>query len=164
MYDRFTNKARTALRLAEKAAKSLNQNYVGTEHILLGLIKEKTGTAAMVLKENGVEESKLTELIKDLIAPGHSITTREKEGYSPRAIKILEDSHKQAQRFHTELTGTEHILLSLIKEGENVAVRLLNTLGISVQKVYVDALIAMGEDGALYKEDLAPKKGKGKNK
>jgi len=164
MYDRFTNKARTALRLAEKSAMTLKQNYVGTEHILLGLLKEKTGTAAMVLIDNGAEETKLTELIKDLIAPGYAITTKEKEGYSPRALKILEESHKQAQRFHSELTGTEHILLALIKEGENVAVRLLNTLGISVQKLYVDALIAMGEDGALYKEDLAPKKGKGKNK
>lgn len=164
MYDRFTNKARTALRLAEKSAMTLKQNYVGTEHILLGLLKEKTGTAARVLIDNGAEEAKLTELIKDLIAPGYAITTKEKEGYSPRALKILEESHKQAQRFHSELTGTEHILLALIKEGENVAVRLLNTLGISVQKLYVDALIAMGEDGALYKEDLAPKKGKGKTK
>ncbi len=164
MYDRFTNKAKTALRMAEKSAKYLNQNYVGTEHLLLGLLKEKTGTAAKVLQDNGADEIQLTELIKDLIAPGYPVAIKDKEGYSPRALRILEDSHKQADRFHSELTGTEHILLALIREGENVAVRLLNTMGISVQKLYVDSLIAMGEDGGLYKEDLAPKKGKGKKK
>ena len=162
MYDNYTNKAKAALKLAERAAKALNQNYVGTEHLLLGLMKEKTGTAAKVLQENGADEVRLTGLIKDLIAPDFPIATKDREGYSPRAMKILDDSHRQAQRFQSELTGTEHILLALIKEGENVAVRLLNTLGISVQKLYVDALIAMGEDGALYKEDLAPKKAKGK--
>ncbi len=162
MYDNYTNKAKAALKLAERAAKALNQNYVGTEHLLLGLLKEKTGTAAKVLQENGADEVRLTGLIKDLIAPDFPIATKDREGYSPRAMKILDDSHRQAQRFQSELTGTEHILLALIKEGENVAVRLLNTLGISVQKLYVDSLIAMGEDGALYKEDLAPKKAKGK--
>lgn len=162
MYDNYTNKAKAALKLAERAAKALNQNYVGTEHLLLGLLKEKTGTAAKVLQENGADEVRLTGLIKDLIAPDFPIATKDREGYSPRAMKILDDSHRQAQRFQSELTGTEHILIALIKEGENVAVRLLNTLGISVQKLYVDALIAMGEDGALYKEDLAPKKAKGK--
>ena len=162
MYDNYTNKAKAALKLAERAAKALNQNYVGTEHLLLGLLKEKTGTAAKVLQENGADEVRLTGLIKDLIAPDFPIATKDREGYSPRAMKILDNSHRQAQRFQSELTGTEHILLALIKEGENVAVRLLNTLGISVQKLYVDSLIAMGEDGALYKEDLAPKKAKGK--
>lgn len=150
----FTEKAKTALYLAAKEAGKLFQSYIGTEHILLGLMKEKTGTAAKVLLDNGVNEQQMVELIKDLIAPGRTVALKEKEGYSPRAMKILEDSHRQSERFGAERTGTEHILLALIKEGENVAVRLLNTMGISTQKLYVDLLVAMGEDGALYKEDL----------
>ena len=157
MQSQFTDKARTALALAEKTAAGLRQGYIGTEHILAGLLKEKTGVAAKVLTENGVEESRLLEMIRDLITPEDGIQLKDRDGYSPRAVKVLEEAHRQSERFGLDKTGTEHILIALIKEGENVAVRLLNTLGISVQKVYVDALIAMGADGALYKEDLARK-------
>ena len=82
---------------------------------------------------------------------------KDREGYSPRAARILEEAHHQAARFGQKQTGTEHLLLALIKEGENVAVRLLNTLGANVQKIYVDTLIAIGQDGNLYKEDLGKK-------
>ncbi len=159
MQPQFTEKAKAALLLAEKTAASLKQGYVGTEHILAGLLKEGTGVAAKVLKENGVEETQLLEMIKELITPDAGVLAKDRDGYSPRAIKVLEEAYRQTERFETERTGTEHILLALIKEGENVAIRLLNTLGISLQKVYVDTLIAMGQDGALYKEDLTKKQG-----
>ena len=159
MQPQFTEKARTALLLAEKTASALRQGYVGTEHILAGLLRERTGVAARVLLENGVEENQLLEMIKDLITPEKGVLAKDRDGYSPRAMKVLAEAHRQAERFESGRTGTEHILLALIKEGENVAVRLLNTLGISLQKVYVDTLIAMGQDGALYKEDLAKKQG-----
>ncbi|MBQ6887260.1 MAG: ATP-dependent Clp protease ATP-binding subunit [Lachnospiraceae bacterium] len=162
MQSQFTGKAKAALMLAEKAARNMRQGYVGTEHILLGLLREQTGVAARVLLENGVDEAQVLEMIRDLIATEAGISLKERDGYSPRAIKILEEAHKQAERFGAELTGTEHILLALIKEGENVAVRLLNTSGISTQKIYVDLLIAIGEDGGLYKEDLAKKNAKKK--
>ncbi|MDD3369419.1 MAG: ATP-dependent Clp protease ATP-binding subunit [Lachnospiraceae bacterium] len=161
MQPQFTKNAKAALMLAEKAAKSLYQGYVGTEHILLGLIRENTGVAARVLQENGLDEQQMIEMIKDLIAPETGVKIQERAGYSPRANAVLEEAGKQAERFHASEIGTEHILLALIKEGENVAVRLLNTIGISVQKIYVDTLIAMGEDGTLYKQDLA-RKGKKK--
>ncbi len=159
MQPQFTEKAKTALLLAEKTAASLRQGYVGTEHILAGLLKEGTGVAAKVLTENGVEETQLLEMIKELITPDTGVLAKDRDGYSPIAIKVLEEAYRQTERFETERTGTEHILLALIKEGENVAIRLLNTLGISLQKVYVDTLIAMGQDGALYKEDLTKKQG-----
>lgn len=159
MQPQFTEKARTALLLAEKTASALRQGYVGTEHILAGLLRERTGVAARVLLENGVEETQLLEMIKDLITPEKGVLAKDRDGYSPRAMKVLAEAHRQAERFESGRTGTEHILLAVIKEGENVAVRLLNTLGISLQKVYVDTLIAMGQDGALYKEDLAKKQG-----
>ncbi len=159
MQPKFTEKAKTALMLAEKTAAGLRQGYVGTEHILAGLLKEGTGVAAKVLVENRVEEKQLLEMIRELITPDTGVLAKDRDGYSPRAMKVLEEAHRQAERFETGCTGTEHILLALVKEGENVAVRLLNTMGISLQKVYVDTLIAMGQDGALYKEDLAKKQG-----
>ncbi len=162
MQPQFTDKARAALMLAERAAKSLRQSYVGSEHILLGLLRENTGVAAIVLQNNGVDVVQLKEMIKDLIVPGSSVLIAEQDGYSPRAQSILEEAHRQAERFHSDKTGTEHILLALLKEGENVAVRLLNTMGISIQKLYVDVLVAMGEDGGLYKEDLGKKQGRKK--
>lgn len=163
MQPQFTDKAKMALTLAERAARNLRQSYVGTEHILLGLLKENTGVAATVLTESGVEEYRLKEMIQDLIAPESSVMLAERDGYSPRAEKVLEEAHRQADRFHSDKIGTEHILLALLKEGENVAVRLLNTMGISIQKVYVEVLAAMGEDKSLYKEDLGKKQGKKKS-
>ena len=158
----FTDKAKTALILADKCAKSFHQNYVGTEHILLGLLRENTGVAARVLQDNGADEKEIVELIHDFVAPDVLTVVKERDGYSPRALAILEESHKQAQRFHSDKTGTEHILMAIIKEGENVAARLINTLGIQLQKLYIDLLVAMGEDGSLYKEDLVRKNTKKK--
>ncbi len=160
MRPQFTDKAKMALALAERAARNLKQSYVGTEHILFGLLRENTGVAATVLMENGVEMQQLKELIKDLIAPESMVMLAERDGYSPRAEKVLEEAHRQAERFHSDKTGTEHILLALLREGENVAVRLLNTMGISIQKLYVEVLTAMGEDKSLYKEDLGKKQKK----
>lgn len=162
MQSKFTDKAKAALHLAARTASSLYQNYVGTEHILIGLLRERTGVAARVLLENGADEKKIIEMIRDLVVPAGSTMLREKDGYSPKAAEILAESHKQAERFGTRETGTEHILMALLKDGDNVAVRLLNSLGLSVQKLYVDVLVAMGEDGALYKEDLGLKKQKAK--
>ena len=163
MQSQFTDKAQTALMLAGKCARSLKQGYVGTEHILVGLIKENTGVAAKVLISNGVEEKQVVDMIRELIAFENGVAIKEREGYSPRASKVLMEAHRQAQRFEQSETGTEHILMALIKEGENVAVRLLNTLGANIQKIYIDTLLAIGQDGNLYKEDLN-KKNSGKSK
>ena len=160
----YTKKAEAALSLAKQTAKELRQNYIGTEHILLGLLREDTGVAARVLQDNGVEENKLISMIYDLIAPGNFLPMRERDGYSPRAEKILQEAARQAHRFHSEEIGTEHILLALLKEGDNVAVRLLNTLGIQIQKLYDDTLLAIGQDANLYKEDLGYKGKKKKEK
>ena len=158
----FTENAKSALSLAMRTASRLKTGYVGTEHILAGLLKQKTGVAARVLSENGVDEAKLMEMMKELLIADMTVALKEKDDYSPRAKAVLEEAHKQAERFGASETGTEHILLSLVKEGENVGARLLATMGISMQKLYVDTLIAMGEDPALYKEDLSKKQGKKK--
>ena len=154
MQSQFTDKAQNALAQASRCARSLKQGYIGTEHILVGLLKEDTGVAAKVLADNGVETGQVMDMIRDLIAFENGVAVKDREGYSPRAARILEEAHHQAARFGQKQTGTEHLLLALIKEGENVAVRLLNTLGANVQKIYVDTLIAIGQDGNLHKEDL----------
>ena len=126
----------------------------------MGLVREKTGVAAKVLQDNGVDEIQLISMIKDLIAPESNLAVLERDGYSPRAARILEDSHRQAQRYGNQMTGTEHILLALLREGENVGLRLLNTVGINIQKLYMDTLIAMGEDISQHKEDLRKRNAK----
>lgn len=150
----FTDKAKVALQKAAKAAKDLHQSYIGSEHILVGLLKEKTGVAARVLSDNGVDEVQLISMIKELIAPEGNVALLERDGYSPRAAKVLEDSHRLAEKFKSQQTGTEHILLAILREGENVGLRLLNTIGVNVQKLYMDTLIAMGEDINQHKDDL----------
>ena len=164
MQSKFTEPAKEALNAASRYASNLKQGYVGTEHILAGLLKEQTGVAHRVLADNGVELTKVLDMIRESIAFEGGVSIRERGGYSPRAEKVLEAAHRQAARFGQKETGTEHLLMALIREGENVAVRLLNTLGANIQKIYSDTLIAMGQDGNLYKEDLGRKnQGKGKN-
>lgn len=154
MQSQFTDKARAALEQAAKCARSLKQGYVGTEHLLVGLLKEGTGVACRVLTDNQIEAGQVLDMIQELIAFENGTQVQEREGYSPRAKKIIAEAHSQAERFGQKETGTEHLLLALIKEGENVAVRLLNTLGANLQKIYAETLQAMGQDGSLYKEDL----------
>ena len=158
----WTKNAENALSLAEKAATKLHAGYVGTEHILVGLLKEKTGVAAKVFEDNGIEEQKVMEMIQDLITPEGNVAVKERGNFSPRAQAVLEEAEVQAERFHAKAVGTEHILLALIKDVENVAARLLNTLGVPAQKVYIDTLIAIGQDPSLYKEDFAKKSNKRK--
>ncbi|MCL2253478.1 MAG: ATP-dependent Clp protease ATP-binding subunit [Lachnospiraceae bacterium] len=162
MYQDFTEKAKKVFLQSEKVAARMRVGYVGTEHILLGLLREGSGVAYKVLTDNGVDENKVFEMIRELIAPESTIATVSKDGYSPRALKVIEEARIQAERFESEQIGTEHLLLAIIKEGENVAVRLLNTLNISVQKIYVDTLISIGEDASQYKEDLFKKNNKKK--
>ncbi|MDD7147487.1 MAG: ATP-dependent Clp protease ATP-binding subunit [Lachnospiraceae bacterium] len=159
---RYTKKAETALTLAKQIAGELKQNYVGTEHILLGLLREETGVAARVLQDNGATEDALISMIRDLIAPGNFVPVKERDGFSPRAEKILQEAAKQAERFQSDEIGTEHILLAILKEGDNVAARLLNTLGVQAQKLYIETLLAMGQDGSLYKDDLGLRQSKKK--
>lgn len=154
MQKSFTGKAQKALKLAEKASKSMHHNYVGTEHLLLGLLKEGTGVAANVLSDNGVNANQLLELIKSLIAPSGQTAVQEADGFTPRAEQILENARREAERFASREIGTEHLLIAIIKETECAASRLMNTLNVNLQRLYVDTLVAMGEDGNLYREDF----------
>ena len=151
---RFTKQAQTVLEVAIDSAGELFHNYVGTEHILLGLLRVEECLASVALKNNGVKEDKVVELIAQLIAPEAPVAVKEADGYTPRARRIIEDSKKEAMRFKASFIGTEHILIAIIKRSDCVAARLLNTMGINIQKLYVEVLLAMGEDGNLYREDF----------
>ncbi|MCR5093281.1 MAG: ATP-dependent Clp protease ATP-binding subunit [Lachnospiraceae bacterium] len=155
----YTEKARHALKAAQKAARTLQQNYVGTEHILLGLLREDGSAAKRILEANGVSETRLVEMLSELIIPESTLQTLDRDGFSPRAEAVLAEAGQTAERFHAKLVGTEHILLALIREGENVAVRLLSTLGVNLQKAYAETLAAMGQDPNLVREDLGQKAG-----
>ena len=158
MNSKYTDKAENALKIAKKTAKSLKLNYIGTEHILMGLVKEEGSVASKVLQNNGVNETNLMELLSDLIVPDGKVSVLDRDGYSPRAERILEEAARQSERFKASKIGTEHILLALIKEGENVAIRLLATLNTPLQKVYAETLMSMGEDPNITKEDLGRKR------
>lgn len=160
----YTDNAKAALALAKKMAKTTGQNYIGTEHILLGLLKQQSGVAAKILEERGVTAGQVMDVIGELIAPSGAVSLLERDGYSPRAVQILEEADKQAARFASARTGTEHILLAIIKEGDNIAARLLYTLGINLQKLYADILTAMGQDAGIAKDDLNTKKKKNPTK
>ena len=163
MIDRFTAKAREAISLAVDAAKTLGHNYVGTEHLLIGLLQEGTGVAGRVLDECGVKVDKVMELVSQLITPNQTVRTEEQNTYTPSAKRVIENSYREAVRFKAPLIGTEHILIAIIRENDCVASRLLNTMGISIQRLYVDVLSAMGEDAAAGKDDIPAGKGaKGK--
>ena len=135
----------------------MQYNYVGTEHILAGLLKEGTGVAAEVLSANGVELSKILQMIEELISIGDTLVA-ERDGFSPRAQHILGQAEEEARRLGYDKIGTEHILLSIIKEGDCAAARLLGTLDVNLQKLFTDIIGAMGEDPAKYREELAKSK------
>ena len=150
----YTGKAKKAIDLATRISKKLDYNYVGTEHILAGLIKEGTGVAAQVLSADGVDYDKLIQMIKDLISPGEGVAMAEKSGMTPRAEGVLERAQEIAEHLGYDEVGTEHILMAIISQGDCAAARLLNTMNVNMQKMYVDILTAIGEDPARYREEL----------
>lgn len=151
MRERFTENANKALKLAKKAAKINGNGYIGSEHLLLGLLEEGEGTAAILLEGHGVESDKITALVANLIA-SEGNTLQSEEGYTPRAQMILENSQQEADFFHMEKVGTEHMLLALLKDTECVATRILHTMDVDLRKLYMDILHAMGVEESMYKE------------
>ncbi len=164
MYDKFTENAKSAITLAKEVAYRLSHNYIGTEHLLIGLM-EVDGVASKILEENGVTVEKVLELVNQLIAPNSGVEMMDAGSFTPRSKRILDQSYKEAAKLKAQLVGTEHILIALIKESDCIAVRLLNTLGVNIQKVYIDILTASGVDVSAAKSDYAPQaKGKQKGK
>ena len=148
----YTEQVVCALKLARQAAKQCGQRYIGSEHLLLGLLREERGMASAILRERQVKEEKLTQMIKDLIAPEGNLKSQGPVGYSPRAQAILDQSQLEAEFFGQREVGTEHLLLALLKDVDSMATKLLHTMGIPVQKVFMDVLDSLGMEERDYKD------------
>lgn len=154
MHISYTKQAANAVRYAAKKAKEMKHPYIGTEHLLLGLREEFSGVAGQVLAQNGVETEKIMQLMDELIAPREEMPASQKPKESPRLRYILANSEKEAHRLRTAEVGTEHLLLSMIRDVDCVAARILITLNISLQKLLKDILNASGVDPKDYKDEL----------
>ena len=150
----LTKQAERALKLAREAAAGMKHGYVGTEHMLLGLLREEEGTAGQVLRDAKVEDKALTDLIVKLIAPSSVAVEPGEPEMSPRAKNILEAADLQSDLTLEEETGTEHFLLAMLRQPNCVATRLLYTMGVNIQKLYSDVMAAMGFDPAQIAEEL----------
>ncbi|MBE5930317.1 MAG: ATP-dependent Clp protease ATP-binding subunit [Lachnospiraceae bacterium] len=149
----YTEQAEQVLRYARQAAEHLSHGYIGSEHLLVALLREEC-VAKEVLQGNGIRAEKLDELIAQLITPQKG-DRRKKIQNTPRLNRILEQAEAEAGRYNSEKVGTEHLLLAVLQEPDCIAVRLLNTLGIQVQKLYFATLEAMGIDANRAKAEYA---------
>ncbi|MDD6411259.1 MAG: ATP-dependent Clp protease ATP-binding subunit [Oliverpabstia intestinalis] len=149
MSTQYTNQAKTAVKYAEKTARRYKHSYIGTEHLLAGLLHEEEGTAGMVLRDMGISEERLMEMIRKLIAPEESnVLTADRAGYTPRATRMLEGAVEEADDLRSEKIGTEHLLLAMMREVDCMGTRLLHTMGVNIRKLQNEVLAAMGEEVA----------------
>ncbi|MEQ6376588.1 ATP-dependent protease ATP-binding subunit ClpC [Bacillaceae bacterium S4-13-58] len=144
MFGRFTERAQKVLALAQEEAVRLGHNNIGTEHILLGLVREGEGIAAKALNALGLEADKIQKEVEELIGNGDQVS--QTIHYTPRAKKVIELSMDEARKLGHSYVGTEHILLGLIREGEGVAARVLNNLGVSLNKARQQVLQLLGSN------------------
>src|SRR5512135_3366304 len=132
--DKFTKRARRVLTYAQEEATRLNHNYIGTEHLLLGLIREEEGLAAKVLRDLGVEQARVRQVVEDIVRRGQAAPGT-RLNLTPRTKRVIELAVDEARRMGHHYIGTEHLLLGLIREGDGIAVNVLKSLGISPDKV-----------------------------
>ena len=155
MFEQYTERAARVLKQAGKVSKELGQNYVGTEHILIAILRDTGCAAAQLLAERKVEEKAVLELIRDLISPEGNVAVADPGGFTPRAEKVLKAAEQEAARFHERQAGTEHILIAMLKDVECAASRLLNTMNVNVKELYSAMLDSMGKTGRDYREESA---------
>lgn len=145
MQERYTKQAENVLALAKQAASSCGHSYIGTEHLLVGLVEEKEGTAGRVLEEFGIQADKTMALIDELIAAaGKYINCTAAGAFSPRTKRVLENAYIEAEAMHFEKAGTEHLLLSMLKETDCVGTRLLYTMGANTRNFMLQFLQLWG--------------------
>ena len=145
-FDKFTERARKVLSLAQEEAQRFNHNYIGTEHLLLGLVREGDGVAAKVLANLGVELNKVRSAVEFIIGRGDRIVLGE-IGLTPRAKKVIELAVDEARRLNHHYIGTEHLLLGLVREGEGIAAGVLESLGVNLEKVRTQTIQVLSQAG-----------------
>src|SRR5919199_321110 len=144
-FDRFNDRAKRVLALAQDEAIRFNHNYIGTEHLLLGLVREGEGVAARVLDSLGVELSKVRTAVEFIIGRGDSTTSPSEITLSPRTKKVIELAIDEARKLGHSHVGTEHLLLGLVREGEGIASGVLESLGVSLEKVRHQVIATLGQ-------------------
>ncbi|MBV9132661.1 MAG: ATP-dependent Clp protease ATP-binding subunit, partial [Chloroflexi bacterium] len=158
-FDKFTERARKVLQLAQEEAQRFNHNYIGTEHLLLGLVREGEGVAAKVLGNLGVELNKVRSAVEFIIGRGDR-TVAGDIGLTPRAKKVIELSVDEARRLNHHYIGTEHLLLGLVREGEGIAAGVLESLGVSLDKVRSQVIYVLNQSAAYSQEGQGAPHGK----
>jgi len=144
MFERFTDRARKVMALANQEAQRFNHEYIGTEHILLGLVKEGSGVGATVLKNLDVDIKKLRFGVEKLVKSGPDMVTMGKLPQTPRAKKVIEYAIEEARSLNHNYVGTEHILLGLLRESEGIAAQVLLDLGLKLEDVRQEVLNLLG--------------------
>lgn len=144
MLYKFTNKAKKAIEIADEISLQLGHNYIGTEHILYGLVKEGEGIAAKVLNNKGITDDKVKEIIEELLGVGKEI--KETLGFTPRTKKVLENAFIEAKRIGYNYIGTEHLLLAIMKENDCVAVKIITDLDVEISKIYNEIAKVINEE------------------
>ena len=159
MIYKFTNKAKKVIEIANDISVELGHNYIGTEHILYGLVKEGEGIAAKVLNNKGITEEKVRVKIEEILGIGRAI--KETLGFTPRTKRVLENAFLEAKRIGYNYIGTEHLLLAIMKEGDCVAVRIITELNVEISKIYneIAKVINEEESDREIKKDLERGKG-----
>jgi ATP-dependent Clp protease ATP-binding subunit ClpC len=143
-FNKFTERARKVLHLAQEEAQRLKHNYIGTEHLLLGLIREGDGVAAKVLSNLGVDLDKARISVESILGRGNRVVIGE-IGFTPRAKKVIELAVDEARRLHHHYLGTEHLLLGLMREGQGIGAGVLESLGVSLEKVRAQTMQVLGK-------------------
>ena len=146
MMYKFTSRAEKAIAYSQEVAAELGHNYVGTEHLLCGLLRENSGLAYKVLSEQGITEEKVIELIEELIGRDEPLNELP-EGFTPRTKRVFEISFLEAKRLNNNYIGTEHLLLGIMKEGDSVASRIIIELGVDIQKLFSDLIKTLSDEG-----------------
>ena len=162
MFDRLTEKAKEALNYAAEAALEMGQNYVGTEHLLVGLIREKDGVAGKILEANNVTDEQVIEKIDALIGTGEPISGINPEA-TPRTKRVIENSYREARSMGHNYVGTEHLLIAVLRESESIGVKILLELGVSPQKLYNEILSLLNEGAADGEETAGRQSGRAKS-
>ena len=145
MMYKFTNRAEKALEIAQELAVEFGHNYIGTEHLLYGLVKEGTGVASKVLENQDITAEKIAEEIDELIGRGDAVEESE-VGFTPRTKRVIENAFREARKLGSEYIGTEHLLIGIMREGDSVAVRIMIDLNVNPQKLYNEIVKVINED------------------
>lgn len=159
----YTKQAKNAMAAAQKLSKKLHHHYVGTEHLLIALLEQEDTLSAKVLTANGVKKDDLLRLMDQLIFPGGDVALMENDGPSPKYQQMIEDAEYEADKCGSKDIGTEHLLLAMMRMQDCAGARLLNSLDVSMQKIFSELLAGMGSEGAAYRRQMQETRSSHKN-